>query len=57
MGDCFGLQADLNFRIAVVKVKGKTLLIWLQTSSDMDPVEMKAKTQAFDDMLASVRFR
>jgi hypothetical protein len=57
VGECFGLQADLNFRIAVVKVKGKTLLIWLQTSSDMDPVEMKAKTQAFDDMLASVRFR
>jgi hypothetical protein len=57
VGDCFGLQRDLSLRIAVVKVKDKTLLIWLSTSTDTAPVEMKTKTQAFEDMLASVRFR
>ena len=57
VGDCFSLQPDFSLRIAVLKVKNKTLLIWLRTSTDMDPVEMKAKTQAFEDMLASVRFR
>jgi hypothetical protein len=57
VGDCFGLQPEFSLRIAVVHVKDKTLLIWLRTSTGMDPVEMKAKTQAFEDMLVSVRFR
>jgi hypothetical protein len=54
--DCFGLQPELALRIAVLKVHGKTLLIWLRTDKNLDPSRMKASVGAFDTMLASVRF-
>ena len=54
--DCFGLQSELVLRIAVLKVHGKTLLIWLRTDKALDASTMKSSIEAFDSMLDSVRF-
>lgn len=53
---CFGLQPDLELRIAVVQAHGRTLLIWMRTDKSTSRPAVAAKVRSFDDMLASVRF-
>jgi hypothetical protein len=55
-GDCFGLQADLVLRIAVVNVRGKTLLIWLRQNLSADAEARNKGFASFKDMLSSIRF-
>jgi hypothetical protein len=54
--DCFGLQPDLALRIAVVKVHDQTLLIWLREDEGADTAEIKERIEAFEEMLATLRF-
>jgi hypothetical protein len=53
---CFGLQPDLDLRIAVLRLHDRTLLIWLRTDKNMNPADVATHVQSFKDMLASVRF-
>ncbi len=55
-GDCFGLQADLVLRIAVLNVRGKTLLIWLRQNLSAGVEDREKNFASFKDMLASGRF-
>jgi hypothetical protein len=54
--DCFGVQPDLALRIAVMKVHGTTLLIWLRQDQGADSTESKERIKAFEEMLATLRF-
>jgi hypothetical protein len=53
--DCFGLQADLVLRLAVVSTDSGPLLIWLRddVSDNPDPT---AEARRFDQFLSGVRF-
>ncbi|GEM_PF-2295875 len=53
---CFGLQPDLDLRIAVLHVHDRTLLIWLRTDRNMNPADVATHVKSFKDMLASIRF-
>ena len=53
---CFGLQPDLDLRLAVLRVHDRTLLIWLRTDKSMNPADVATRVQSFEDMLASIRF-
>jgi hypothetical protein len=52
---CFGLQPELQLRIAVLKVHDRTMLIWLRTEKNMKPHDLAAKVASFNDLLASIR--
>ena len=51
--DCFGLQPDLNLRIAVIGTGDKTLLVWLRNNVGVDE---RMELESFDQMLSSIRF-
>lgn len=51
--DCFGLQPDLNLRIAVIDTGDKTLLVWLRNNVGVDEA---MELESFDQMLSSISF-
>jgi hypothetical protein len=51
---CFGIQPDLRVRLAVVNVRGTTLLAWARTDKTNPDEEFFRK---FERMITSVRFR
>jgi len=53
---CFGLQPELQLRIAVLKAHDRTILIWLRTDKGMKAADLAAKVASFNDLLASIRF-
>ncbi|GAA2156974.1 hypothetical protein FHX52_4348 [Humibacillus xanthopallidus] len=53
---CFGLQPELQLRIAVLQVHDRTILIWLRTDKAMKAADVAAKVASFNDLLAGIRF-
>ena len=51
--DCFGLQPDLNLRIAVIDTGDTTLLVWLRNNVGVDEA---MELESFDQMLSSISF-
>lgn len=54
--DCFGLQPELALRIAVVTVRGRTVLLWLRLPAHADAADTRSQISAFEQMLTTVRF-
>jgi hypothetical protein len=53
---CFGLQPDLVLRLAVLTVRGKTLLIWERIVASASAGDRNADVEAFQRMLDTVAF-
>jgi hypothetical protein len=53
-GDCFGAQPDFALRMAVLKVRGTLLLIWLRDAADAKA--LKAYSASFTRMITGLRF-
>ncbi len=55
--DCFGLQPDLLLRVAVVTVRGETMLIWERIAASASAGLQNADVEAFQRMLDTVTFQ
>jgi hypothetical protein len=55
--DCYGLQADLTLRIAVIDTGDSTLLAWLRHAGPEETGDAAGEFAAFEDMLSTVSFR
>lgn len=55
--ECYGLQADLTLRMAVIDVGDSTLLAWLRHAGTEETGDASGEFAAFEDMLATVSFR
>jgi hypothetical protein len=55
--DCYGLQPDFILRIAVVPLRGRTLLIWLRNDLSANSTARTTSTKTFETLLTTVRFR
>ncbi len=53
-GDCFGPQPELTLRLAVMRVRGDVLLVWMR--DDAGSNTHASDLADFDAMLASMRF-
>ena len=54
--ECFGLQPQVALRIAVIKVHGATVLVWLRTPTTASASDTKTRAEEFESMLAGLRF-
>jgi hypothetical protein len=54
--DCFGLQPQVALRLAVIKVHGETVLVWLRTPATAPASDTRARVDEFERMLAGLRF-
>jgi hypothetical protein len=52
--DCFGAQPDVALRMAVLKVRGTLLLVWLRDA--VDAQALKAYSASFTRMITGLRF-
>jgi hypothetical protein len=55
--DCFGLQSDLVLRVAVMTVRGQTLLIWQRIAESASAGVRNAEVEAFQRLLDTITFR
>jgi hypothetical protein len=55
--ECLGLQLQPSLRMAVLKVNGHNLLIWLRQAADTEPADAAARIALFEEMLRGIRFR
>jgi len=55
--DCYGLQADLVLRVAVMTVRGQTMVVWERIAASASTDLQTADMEAFQRMLDTVSFR
>ena len=54
--ECMGLQIAPSLRMAVLKVDGHDLVIWLRQAADTEPADAAARIALFEEMLRAIRF-
>jgi hypothetical protein len=55
--DCYGVQADLTLRMAVIDMGDSTLLAWLRHAGPEGSGDAAGEFAAFEEMLSTVSFR